>query len=212
MRQIVGIARTANYSTLGEPPQHCIYVPLEQSYFDAMILYVRSKGDPQQILLPVQREMRAAGPQVVANDIRTGQKIVNDALFSARMGVGLLSAFGLLALGLASIGLYGIMAYSVNQRQREIGVRMALGAARENVLRLVLKQGMSLVLVGVVIGLIAALVVGRFLSRMLYGVGASDPISIAGAAGVLLGVALLACYLPARRASRLDPLVALREG
>ena len=212
LRQIIGIARTANYSTLGEPPQHCIYVPLEQSYFDAMILYVRSKGDPQQILIPVQREMRAAGPQVVANDIRTGQKIINDALFTARMGVGLLSAFGLLALGLASIGLYGIMAYSVNQRRREIGVRMALGAARENVLRLILRQGMSLVLAGVAIGLIAALVVGRFLSRMLYGVSASDPISIAGAAGVLLFVALLACYLPAYRASRVDPLVALREG
>lgn len=212
MRQIVGIARTANYSTLGEPPQRCIYVPLEQSYFDAMILYVRSKGDPQQILIPVQREMRAAGPQVVANDIRTGQKIINDALFTARMGVGLLSAFGLLALGLASIGLYGIMAYSVTQRKREIGVRMALGAASNNVLSLILKQGMSLVLVGVVIGLFAAVVVGRLISRMLYGVSAGDPISIAGAAGVLLLVALLACYLPARRASRVDPLVALREG
>ncbi len=212
MRQIVGIARTANYSTLGEPPQRCIYVPLEQSYFDAMILYVRSKGDPQQILIPVQREMRAAGPQVVANDIRTGQKIINDALFTARMGVGLLSVFGLLALGLASIGLYGIMAYSVTQRKREIGVRMALGAARENVLRLILKQGMSLVFAGVVIGLLAALVVGRFLSGMLYGVSAGDPVSIAGAAGALLLVALLACYLPARRASRVDPLVALREG
>ncbi len=212
LRQIVGIARTANYSTLGEPPQRCIYVPLEQSYFDAMILYVRSKGDPQQILIPVQREMRAAGPQVVANDIRTGRKIINDALFTARMGVGLLSAFGLLALGLASIGLYGIMAYSVSQRKREIGVRMALGAARENVLRLILRQGMSLVLAGVAIGLIAALVIGRFLSRMLYGVSAGDPVSIAGAAGVLLLVALLACYLPAYRASRVDPLVALREG
>jgi ABC-type antimicrobial peptide transport system permease subunit len=212
MRQIIGIARTANYSTLGEPPQRCIYVPLEQSYFDAMILYVRSKGDPQQILIPVQREMRAAGPLVVANDIRTGQKIVNDALFTARMGVGLLSAFGLLALGLASIGLYGIMAYSVSQRQREIGLRMALGAARENVLRLVLKQGMSVVLVGVALGLIVALVVGRLLSRMLYGVSSADPISIAGAAGVLVIVELLACYLPARRASRVDPLVAVREG
>jgi predicted permease len=211
-RQIVGIARTANYSSLGEPPQRCIYVPLEQSYFDAMILYVRSKGNPQQILIPVQREMRAAGPQVVANDIRTGQKIVNDALFTARMGVALLSVFGLLALGLASIGLYGIMAYSVSQRRREIGVRMALGAARENVLRLILRQGMALVLAGVTIGLIAALVVGRLISRMLYGVSSGDPIGIAGAAGVLLVVALLACYLPARRASRVDPLVALREG
>jgi predicted permease len=212
LRQIVGIARTANYSTLGEPPQRCIYVPLEQSYFDAMILYVRSKGDPQQILIPVQREMRAVAPQVLANDMRTGQKIVNDALFTPRIGVGLLSAFGLLALGLASIGLYGIMAYSVSQRQREIGVRMALGAARQNILRLILKRGMSLVLAGIVIGVAVALVIGRLLARMLYGVSASDPISVVSAVIVLFAIALLACYLPARRASRVDPLVALREG
>jgi putative ABC transport system permease protein len=104
------------------------------------------------------------------------------------------------------------MAYSVNQRKREIGLRMAIGAARANVLRLILKQGMSLVIKGVLIGFVAALPVGRLLSRMLYGVGASDPLSVAGAAVVLLTVALLACYLPARWASRVDPLVALREG
>jgi len=128
------------------------------------------------------------------------------------MGVALLSVFGLLALGIASIGLYGIQAYSVNQRKREIGLRMALGAAHASVLRLILKQGMSLVLTGVLIGFVAALFVGQLLSRMLYGVSPSDPISIAVAAAVLLAVALLACYLPARRASRVDPLVALREG
>ncbi len=212
MRQIVGIAKTANYSTLAEPPQPCVYVPLEQNYSDAMTLYVRSKGDPQQVLIPVQREVRAVGPQILVNDIRTGRTIIDAGLFQAKMGVGLLSVFGLLALGLASIGLYGIMAYSVNQRKREIGVRMALGAARQSVLRLILKQGMSLVITGVVIGFVGALLVSRLLARMLYGVTASDPISIAGAAFVLLAVALLACYLPARWASRVDPLVALREG
>ena len=128
------------------------------------------------------------------------------------MGVGLLSVFGLLALGLASIGLYGILAYSVNQRKREIGLRMALGAAQTSVLRLILTQGMSLVLAGVLIGFVGALFVGRLLSGMLFGVSGGDPISVAGAALVLLLVALLACYLPARRASRVDPLVALREG
>jgi ABC-type antimicrobial peptide transport system permease subunit len=128
------------------------------------------------------------------------------------MGVALLSVFGLLALGLASIGLYGIMAYSVSRRKREIGMRMALGAAQSNVLLLILREGMSLVLAGVVIGLAAALVLARLLARMLYGVSAGDPISIAAAACVLLAVALMACYLPARSASRLDPLAALREG
>ena len=211
-RQVIGVVKTANYSALAEPAQPCVYVPLKQNFSDAMVLYVRSKGDPQQILLPVQREVRAVGPQILADDVRTGRKIIDQALFGAKLGVGLLSVFGLLALGLASIGLYGVMAYSVNLRRREIGVRMALGAARERVLGLILRQGMSLVLAGVLIGLVASLAVNRLLVRMLYGVGASDPASIGGAAGVLLLVALGACYLPARSASRLDPLETLREG
>jgi predicted permease len=211
LRQIVGIARTANYSNWGEPPQLCVYVPLEQNYSDAMTLYVRSKGDPRQILIPVQRELRATSPQILVS-IRTGREIIDGGLFQAKMGVALLSVFGLLALGLASIGLYGILAYSVNQRIREIGLRMALGATQTSVLGLILKEGMSMVLTGVLIGFAAALLVGRLLSRMLYGVSASDPISVAGAALTLLAVALLACYLPARWASRVDPLVALREG
>ncbi|HEV2382553.1 MAG TPA: ABC transporter permease [Terriglobia bacterium] len=212
MRQIVGIARNANYSAWGEPPQLCVYEPLEQNYSDGMILYVRSKGAPQEVLTPVRREIGVAGPQILVGGTLAGREIIDAGLFQARMGVALLSVFGLLALGLASIGLYGIMAYSVNQRKREIGLRMALGAAQLSVLRLILKQGMSLVVTGVLIGLTAALLAGRVLSRMLFGLRASDPISIAGAAAVLLAVALLACYLPARRASRVDPLVALREG
>jgi predicted permease len=211
MRQIVGIARTASYTNWAEPPQLCVYVPLEQNYADVMTLYVRSKGDPQQIVMPVQREVHAAAPQVLMSGVRTGREIIQGGLFFARMGVALLSVFGLLALGLASIGLYGIMAYSVSQRKREIGLRMALGAAQASVLRLILRQGMSLVVMGVLIGFTAALLVGRLLSRMLYGVSASDPVSLAGAALVLLAIALLACYLPARWASRVDPLVALRE-
>jgi predicted permease len=211
MRQIVGIARTANYTNWAEPPQLCVYVPLEQNYSDGMTLYVRTRGDPHEMLIPVQRELHAAAPQVLVS-IRTGREIVEGGLFFPRVGVVLLSVFGLIALGLASIGLYGIMAYSVNQRKREIGLRMALGAARANVLRLILKQGMSLVVTGVLIGFAAAVFVGRLLSRMLYGVGASDPVSVGGAALVLLAIALLACYVPARWASHVDPLVALREG
>ncbi len=212
MRQIVGVARTSNYSAWGEAPQLCVYVPLEQDYSDAMTLYVRSKGSPQEILLPVQHEVRAAAPQILAIDIRTGSQIVDGGLFQARVGVGLLSVFGLLALGLASIGLYGILAYSVNQRKREIGLRMALGATRASVLGLILKEGMSLVFTGVLIGFVAALLIGRLLSGMLYGVGASDPVSVVGAALCLSALAFVACYLPARKASRVDPLVALREG
>jgi predicted permease len=211
-RVVVGVARTANYSTWGEPPQLCVYVPLEQSYSDAMTLFVRSKGDPQEVLIPVEREIRAAGPEIMVADKRVGADIVNGGLFQARMGVGLLTVFGLLALGLASIGLYGILAYSVNQRRREIGLRMALGATQGTVLGLILKEGMSLVLTGVGIGLAASFGVGRVLSRMLYGVSATDPMSVAGAAVMLSAVALVACYLPARWAARVDPLDALREG
>ncbi len=116
MRQVIGVVKTANYSTLGEPPQLCVYIPLEQSFSDAMVLYVRSQGEAQHMLLPVQLEVRAAAPQVLVDDVRTGRKIVDQALFGAKVGVALLSVFGLLALGLASIGLYGIIAYSVNRR------------------------------------------------------------------------------------------------
>jgi macrolide transport system ATP-binding/permease protein len=150
-------------------------------------------------------------PRVSVDDARTGSKIMDQGLFGAKIAVALLAIFGLLALGLASIGLYGIMAYSVTRRRREIGLRMALGAAQSSVLRLILKQGMSLVLTGVVIGLVAALLIGRLLTRLLFGIGASDPASVASAAAVLLLVALFACYLPARSASRVDPLVALHE-
>src|SRR5581483_11202872 len=132
--------------------------------------------DPRQVLVPVERELQAAGPQVLVTGIRTGREIMDGGLFQARMGVMLLGIFGLLALGLASIGLYGLMAYSVNRRRREIGLRIALGAAHGSVLRLVLRQGMSLALVGALIGLAVALAAGRLLSRMLYGVGAADPL------------------------------------
>jgi ABC-type antimicrobial peptide transport system permease subunit len=125
--------------------------------------------------------------------------------------VTLLGVFGFLALGLASIGLYGIMAYSVTSRRREIGVRMALGAAQSSVLGLVMRQGMTLVGTGIVLGLGASFLIARALSKLLYGVSAADPISFAGASLVLVAVALLACYLPARSASRVDPLVALHE-
>ncbi|HEY3742193.1 MAG TPA: ABC transporter permease [Bryobacteraceae bacterium] len=211
-RVVVGVARLANYTGWGEAPQACVYVPLTQNYSDTMVLYVRSKGSPGELLAPVEREIRAAGPQVLLFGIRTGSEIIDGGLFQARMGVGLLTVFGLLALGLASIGLYGVLAYSVNQRRREIGVRIALGATRINVLRLVLGEGMTLVMTGVLIGFVAALAIGNLLSRMLFGLGATDPVSIAAAVAVLSVVALLACYLPARGATRVDPLVALREG
>lgn len=210
-RQVVGVVRNANYTTLGEAPQPCVYVPLAQNDSDAMFLYVRSVADPRDVIRPVQREIAAAAPGVLVSGIRTGSEILDGALFQARLGVAMLSVFGLLALGLASVGLYGIMAYSVTQRRREMGLRTALGASRAAVFGLVLKQGMSVVSLGVFIGFVAALIVGRLLSGMLYGVSPNDPVSIVGAAVTMSAVSLLACLLPAHRATSVDPLTALRD-
>jgi hypothetical protein len=137
---------------------------------------------------------------------------VSSALFGATTGVGLLSVFGMVALGLASLGLYGTMAHAVRQRQREIGLRMALGAQRFAVLGLVFRQGLTIVGIGMVFGLALSALVGMALSGFLFGVGAVDPISVVAASAVLALAAAAACYVPARRASRLDPVVALREG
>ena len=209
--QIVGVVKTTNYQALGEPPQACVYIPLRQNFTDSMILYARSERDPSTVLAAVQTEIRSLDPGLPVEDMRTGTKVIDQALWWAKMGVGLLGVFGLLALGLASVGLYGIMAYSVNQRRREIGVRIALGAGERSVSLLVLRRGMTVVASGVVTGMVLSLLLGRVLSRFLYGVSGSDPISLAGAAFALLAVAFVACYLPARSASRVDPLVALRE-
>jgi putative ABC transport system permease protein len=212
VRQVVGVVKTTNYTGLGEPPQPCLYLPLLQNFSDGMTLYVRAASDPASILDAVQREIHNDAPQLAVSDVRTGAKIISQVLFNQQLGVELLGVFGFLALALASVGLYGIMAYSVNQRRREIGLRVALGASQPSVIRLILRQGMALVMSGVVLGLGLSLLLGRVLSRRLYGVGASDPLSLAGASLVLLAVAMVACYLPAYRASRVDPMVALRCG
>jgi predicted permease len=211
-RRIVGVVKTANYQTLGEAPQPALYVPLRQSFSDSMTLFVRTDGDPSNILVPVQRELRSLAPDLNISDVRTGGKIIDQALWWVNMAAWLLALFGVLALGLASVGLYGLMAYSVNQRVREIGVRMALGAARGMILGMVIRQGMSLVGVGLALGLGAALLLGGAVSKMVYGASVADPISLAAAVGVLVAVSAAACYLPALRATRVDPVEALRVG
>jgi putative ABC transport system permease protein len=211
-RQIVGVVKTSNYTTLGEAPQPCLYLPLRQGPGGSANLYVRSAGDPSLLLKDVQRGIKEVDPSVQVTDVRTGAKLVNQVLWNARIVLGMLGIFSLLALALASVGLYGILAYAVSSRQREIGVRMALGASRFDVLRLVLRQGMMLVAIGVSLGLAISLLVGRAFSRMLFGLSPADPLSLLGASAVLLLVAASACYLPALAASRMDPMQALREG
>jgi len=209
--QIVGVVKTTNYQTLGENPQACVYIPLRQNYSDAVILYVRTERDPSTIFAAIRDEIRSLDAALPMEDMRTGTKVIEQALWWSKIGVGLLGVFGLLALGLASVGLYGIMAYSVNQRRREIGVRMALGASQGEVSIFILRQGMTVVFSGTALGIGLAFLLGRALSSFLYGVSGNDPLSLGGASVVLLVVAFIACYLPARAASRVDPLVALQQ-
>ncbi len=211
-REVIGIVETVKYTTLGEAPQPCVFVPLAQNYGDTMTLYVRSAGDIAPVVGAVRGELRAIDAQVPIVQAFTVTDVIDQSLWAAKFGAALLGIFGTLALVLASLGLYGVMAYSVSQRQREIGLRMALGAQQTEVLRLVLREGLTLVAIGVTIGLAAAFVVSRGVASLLYAVSATDPASFLGAAIALVVVALVASYLPALRASRVDPIVALREG
>ena len=210
-REIVGVSRNANYGALGEAPQPCLFLPIRQEFSDAAVLYVRTAADPAAVLGTVQQIVRSADPHIDVNDVRTIETLIGQSLFGASMGVGLLALFGVVALGLASLGLYGAMAFAVRQRRREIGVRMAVGARRHSVIGLVLRQGMAPVAAGIVVGGAGAAATGQLISGMLFGVTPIDPISFAIAAAVLVLAASAACLLPAHRASRVDPIAALRE-
>jgi predicted permease len=210
-REIVGVSRNANYGALGEAPQPCLFLPIRQEFSNAAVLYVRTAADPAAVLGTVQQIVRSADPHIDVNDVRTIDTLIGQSLFGASMGVGLLALFGVVALGLASLGLYGAMAFAVRQRRREIGVRIAVGARRHSVIGLVLRQGMAPVATGIVVGGAGAAATGQLISGMLFGVTPLDPISFAIAAAVLVLAASAACLLPAHRASRVDPIAALRE-
>jgi predicted permease len=204
---IVGVAADTKYSGLGERDRAFIYEPVLQRYRGDATLLVRA--DPA-LASVVQERVRAVEPGLPVSEVRTLADQVRLALLPARAGALLLGGFGLLALGLAAIGVYGLVAYSVRQRTREIAVRVALGASRGAVLKLVVGRSVALVGAGVGIGLALALASTRLASGFLYGVTATDPVTFIGVAVVMLGVAGLASWLPARRAVRMDPMVALR--
>jgi ABC-type antimicrobial peptide transport system permease subunit len=173
-------------------------------------MVARTKGDPKTVLGAMQREMRSLDPTLPLYGLKTLKDHMKIPLFPAKMAAGALGSFGVLALVLAAVGIYGVMSYVVAGRTREIGLRMALGAQTGNVRRLILRQGMTLALIGSVIGLVIAFVATRLLKSVLYGVDAMDPTTFIGVTFLLATVALLACWIPARRASRVDPMVALR--
>jgi predicted permease len=209
--EVIGMVETTKIETLGEEPQACAYLLLEQEYSDAMTLYMRAEGDPAPVMLAAQREVRAMDPLVpIVNPLTVGE-VIDQSLFAPKLAAGLLGVMGLMALALASVGLYGVLAFRVAQRVQEIGLRMALGAGRSDVLWMVLKSAMALVGIGLAIGLIVAFAVSRTVASLLYGISASDPATFLGVSLVLSAVALLASAIPALRASHVDPLVALRH-
>jgi putative ABC transport system permease protein len=209
--EIVGVVKNGKYRSLGEQPRHFLYHPILQGYYERSTLVAKTSGDPASLLAAVRREIGALDPNVAPTQLGALEEHLAFALFPARVSGVLLGVFGLLALVLALVGLSGLIAYSVSQRTREIGVRMALGAGTRDVLKLVIGEGMLLALIGMVIGLAAALGLTRFLSDLLYGVSAVDPLTFGVIALLLIGVALSACWLPARRATKVDPMVALRH-
>jgi predicted permease len=208
--EVVGLVGTTVVGAIGEPPQPQAYIPMRQQYspFDALV--VRTTGDPEAVMGGVRSQVQQIDRNLALTGGQTVGQALAQSLWAARMGAALLGLFGFLALTLASIGIYGVLSYSVTQRTGEIGIRMALGAQSKQVLGLVLRQGMLLALVGSAVGVLVALFMSRFASTLLYGISPTDPFTYISITLLLMAVAALACYVPARRATRIDPLVALR--
>jgi predicted permease len=207
---VVGEVNTVKYATLGEAPQAVIYMPLKQHYSPAVMLFVRSKGSPSSVIPSVRSVMKSLAPSVPLVGVQTVDQVLVQSLTAPRMGAELLGTFGLLALMLAAIGTFGVMSYSVSQRTNEIGIRMALGAQPGNVMRLILANGMAMVTAGIAAGLALSMLLAKSMGALLYGIGMFDAPSFLSTAALLILVALGACYIPARRAMKVDPIVALR--
>ncbi|HKE05411.1 MAG TPA: ABC transporter permease [Blastocatellia bacterium] len=207
--QIVGVARDGKYWTIGEDPQAFVWFPIGNQLAYNYLL-VRTSAKPETVIGAIRGEFRALDPNLPVTDVKTLTEHMKLSLFPARAFAALLSAFGLLGLALAAIGIFGVMSYAVSQRTREIGIRMALGAGAKDIFKLIVGRGLLLTLTGVGAGLALAFAGTRLLSSLLYYVSAVDPLAFAGVTLLLVVVAFLACYFPARRAMKTDPMVALR--
>ena len=209
-RQVVGIVRTVRHDGLQSKPRPGVYIPLLQSPTPFMIVAVRTRVDPGTLSAAIRREVMGVDKDQPIFHIQTMEQVVSDSVANRRFQMTLLAIFAALALCLAAIGIYGVISYSVSQRTHEIGIRVALGAEQHDVLKLVVGQGMLLTLTGIAIGLLGAFAVTRALSSLLYGIRPIDPVTFAAVSLLLAIVALLASYIPARRATKVDPMVALR--
>ena len=209
-REIVGIVGDVKDSDLSARQSTQIYVPFVQNPFWAADIAVRVHGNPSALSGTLREQIRAIDSALPVAEVRPMAEVIGSSIAQPRFRTTLLSLFGAAALLLAAIGIYCVLAYTVAQQTREIGIRIALGANPGKVLRLVLGRGLRLAGFGTAIGILAALMLTQLLNSLLFGVSATDPVTFAAVAGLLLGVALLACYVPARRAMRVDPMVALR--
>jgi macrolide transport system ATP-binding/permease protein len=208
---IVGVAGDCKYLGLGEAQKTGMWTPLAQNYAASFQALVRVRAEAHGVASAIRREVAALNPNLPVQNIMTLREQVSLWLWPSEMGAGLVSALGSLGLLLAAIGIYGVMSYAVTQRTREIGIRMALGAQARDVLGVIIWQGLRLTLVGMVLGLAVAWALTRLVASLLYGVSVRDPLTFAGVPLILTAVAWLACYIPARRATKVDPLQALRH-
>jgi predicted permease len=210
LREVVGVVRNTVVNAIGEDPQPLAYLPLAQDYAPAVTMQVRTSGRPEAVSATVRSQVQSLDTNLALTNMNTIGELIDQGLWAPRMGAGLLTVFGGLALLLAVVGVYGVLSYSVNQQTREIGIRMAMGAQTGRILGLVVGQGMRLAVAGLTLGLLVAFAAMRILSSLLFGVSAHDPLIFGGVSLVLATAAILACYIPARRATKVDPIIALR--
>jgi len=210
MREIVGVVADIRNRALNAEPKPAYYMPQSQLPFTQLTAVVKSTSDPRSLISSVTREVRAMDAELPVFSVKTMDEYIASSVAGPRFNTTLLSIFAAVALVLTIIGLYGVMSYSVAQRTNEIGIRMALGAQTHDVLSLIVKDGLKLVFMGLVVGISGALILTRLLSTLLFGVTTRDPATFVAIAALLSIVAMLACYVPAWRATRVDPLEALR--
>jgi putative ABC transport system permease protein len=207
---IVGVVREVKHARLDASLRESVYLPFAQIPIGGSSLAIRTSGRPENLIAAVRNQVREIDPDLPVTRIMPMTEVVARSVWQPRLYTALFGVFAVVALILATVGIYGVMSYSVTQRTREIGLRMALGAERKDVLKLVVGQGLVLAAIGVGVGLVAAAALTRLMSSLLFGVTTTDPITFAAVSVLLTGVALGACFIPARRAAKVDPMVALR--